>query len=197
MKKVLLLGDSIRQNYQEYVKEHLREKAEVFYPNDNGRFCSFTLRYLHDYVRIFTQVDHRNFDIIHFNFGLWDVLHLSNEDRTFTSEQEYADLLIRLCNRMNYLCPGAKLIFALTTSIIEPGFEPGERVGKRFNKDIKRFNQIAEQTLSMRVDAINDLWNVSKNLPAMSHSDDVHFETAMGIEKLGQKVVDAISIYLD
>ena len=197
MKKILLLGDSIRQNYQEYVKEQLKEKADVFYPRDNGRFCAFTLRYLHDYVRIFTQEDHRNFDVIHFNFGLWDILRLSNEDRTFTSEQEYADLLIRLCNRMNYLCPKAKLIFALTTSVIEPGFEPGELVGKRLNKDIKRFNEIAKQTLEKRVDAINDLWETANQLPLMAHSDDVHFETAMGIKALGQKVVDIITTYIE
>ena len=50
MKKVLLLGDSIRQGYQEYVKYTLRDVADVYYPNDNGKFCQLTLRYFHDWA---------------------------------------------------------------------------------------------------------------------------------------------------
>lgn len=192
MKKVLLLGDSIRQNYQDYVREKLAGTAEVFYPDDNGRFCAFTLRHLHDYVRVFTENDHKNFDAVHFNFGLWDVLRLSNENRTFTSEKEYSDQLFRLCDRIKFLCPAAKLIFALSTSVIEPGFAPGESVGKRCNDDIIRFNDIAKKTLKERVDAINDLWSVSVNLPDAARSDDVHFETVLGIERLGSKVTESI-----
>jgi hypothetical protein len=38
MKKVLLLGDSIRMGYDDYVKEILRDKCEVIYaPEDNDR----------------------------------------------------------------------------------------------------------------------------------------------------------------
>lgn len=50
MKRILLLGDSIRQNYQSYVKENLAGIAEVFYPNENGRFGYYTLRYLHEWI---------------------------------------------------------------------------------------------------------------------------------------------------
>lgn len=197
MKKVLLLGDSIRQNYQQYVREHLEGKAEVFYPDDNGRFCSFTLRHLHDYVRIFTAGDRKNFDIIHFNFGLWDVLRLSNEERTFTSRQEYGELLVRLCSRMEYLCPGAKKIFALTTSVVEPGFGPGDSMGKRCNVDIEQFNHIAQAVLRTKVDSINDLWKVSMDMPKFARSDNVHFQTELGVERLGRKVVESISAYVD
>lgn len=44
MKKVLLLGDSIRMGYAEYVKELLKNKFDVYYDdNDNGRFAAYTL----------------------------------------------------------------------------------------------------------------------------------------------------------
>lgn len=37
MKKVLLLGDSIRMGYDEYVKELLKDTCEVYYDDeDNG-----------------------------------------------------------------------------------------------------------------------------------------------------------------
>ena len=43
MKKVLLLGDSIRMGYDDFVKEELKE-FEVFYdPDDNGRFSDYTI----------------------------------------------------------------------------------------------------------------------------------------------------------
>ena len=38
MKRVLLLGDSIRMGYDSMVKELLSDKYEVFFPEDNGRF---------------------------------------------------------------------------------------------------------------------------------------------------------------
>ena len=44
MKKVLLLGDSIRMGYDDYVKEELDGKCEVVYDaEDNGRFAAYTL----------------------------------------------------------------------------------------------------------------------------------------------------------
>lgn len=43
MKRVLLLGDSIRMGYDSMVKELLSDKYEVFFPEDNGRFSSYTL----------------------------------------------------------------------------------------------------------------------------------------------------------
>ena len=67
MKNILLLGDSIRQNYQEYVRENLYGVAEVYYPNDNGRFCQFTLRYLHEWVLSLSKHGEIAFDIVHFN----------------------------------------------------------------------------------------------------------------------------------
>ncbi|VTR19087.1 Uncharacterised protein [Actinobacillus pleuropneumoniae] len=37
MKRVLLLGDSIREGYEPYVRERLADRAEVVAPGENGR----------------------------------------------------------------------------------------------------------------------------------------------------------------
>ena len=37
MKKIVLIGDSIRMGYCEYVKNSLRDVAEVYYPPENCR----------------------------------------------------------------------------------------------------------------------------------------------------------------
>ena len=195
MKNVLLMGDSIRQNYQNYVKERLAGVAQVRFPNDNGKFCQLTLRYVYEWIRAL-RVDGQDFDIVHFNCGLWDVLRLSNEDRTFTDKEQYAELLVRIVDRIKYCCPKAKIIFALSTSVIEPGFEPGEAVAVRRNLDIQEFNEAAVQVLTDRVDYINDLWKVSIKLPEEAHSDDVHYETSMGIVALGEQVISALKMFL-
>lgn len=40
MKKILILGDSIRQGYDKYVKMSFQDVAEVYYPGDNCRFAA-------------------------------------------------------------------------------------------------------------------------------------------------------------
>ena len=43
MKRVLLLGDSIRLGYEPFVKKGLKGLAEVVGSEDNGRFSKYTL----------------------------------------------------------------------------------------------------------------------------------------------------------
>ena len=47
MKKIILIGDSIRLGYDKYVKEALSGVAEVYYPDENCRFAEYVLRYAH------------------------------------------------------------------------------------------------------------------------------------------------------
>lgn len=195
MKNILLLGDSIRQNYQEYVKRNLSDTANVYYPNDNGRFCQYTLRYLHEWIGALSKRGEIQFDIVHFNCGLWDILRLSNEANPFTEETQYGDLLTRIVNRMKYLCPNARIIFALTTTVIEPGFEPGTDVGERRNADIERYNMLAREVFDGLQMEIDDLYSVSESLPKEAHSDMVHFETDIGICALGGQVVKCLRKY--
>lgn len=192
MKYVLLLGDSVRQNYQEYVKEELKGVADVRYPNDNGKFGYYTLRYVYEWIDALSRADNIMFDIIHFNVGLWDVLRLASDNSTFTGETEYASVLMRIYKRIRMYCPKAKIIFALTTTIIEPGFAPGIEVGERRNSDIKRFNEIAVETFKDTDVFIDDLFTVSKGINDRAHSDNVHFETELGIKILGDAVVRSI-----
>ena len=49
MKKVVLIGDSIRMGYDKYVKDALENTAEVFYPPENCRFAEYVLRYAHEW----------------------------------------------------------------------------------------------------------------------------------------------------
>jgi hypothetical protein len=195
MKKVLLLGDSIRQGYQEYVKDVCKEYADVYYPNDNGKFCQNTLFYFHDWARILSDGWSFDFDIIHFNSGLWDVFRFSNDDKCLNSPEEYRILLKRIVDRMYFFYPNAKIIFALTTKVLKPGFSKGSDIGVRKNSDIKLYNKIAEELFENSDIDINDLWSISQSLPIEAMSDCVHYETLAGREALGGGVAELIKKY--
>ncbi|WP_026766441.1 SGNH/GDSL hydrolase family protein [Selenomonas ruminantium] len=196
MINVLLLGDSIRQNYDDYVRQKLKGRAMVFFPNDNCRFTQFTLRYLHDWYRV--VLDGAIPDVVHFNNGLWDVLRLSNESNTFNDLDTYLNLLSRIVERVWFLSPNTEIIFATTTPVKEPGFTPGMDFGCRCNSDIEYFNQAAVKMFfekKYRNDKqvlINDLYQVALSLPESAHSDDVHYDTEIGTVALGDAVVRAI-----
>jgi lysophospholipase L1-like esterase len=68
MKRVLLLGDSIRMGYDSMVKELLSDKYEVFFPEDNGRFSSYTLWQMNQCFK-----NEGSFDLVHWNNGYWDM----------------------------------------------------------------------------------------------------------------------------
>ena len=68
MKKVVLLGDSIRLiGYGPKIPELLGSDYQVWQSEDNCRFVKYTLRCLFDW-----REDIKDADIIHWNNGLWD-----------------------------------------------------------------------------------------------------------------------------
>ena len=77
MKKIVLLGDSIRMGYDKYVRKSLEGSAEVFYPAENCRFTFYLLRTLRDWVKngdLPTDAD-----VVHWNAGLWDMAVLYDD----------------------------------------------------------------------------------------------------------------------
>lgn len=77
--KILLLGDSIMygakgiHGYGYFVKQKLEYNADVFLPTDNYQDSQFTSCFLSDLI----PESGDGFDVIHWNNGLWDVLHFA------------------------------------------------------------------------------------------------------------------------
>ena len=191
MKKVLLLGDSIRLGYEKYVKEAFLGIAEVYSPKENCAFAQYLFRWLHWWKKQEEYPD--DIDLVHWNVGLWDVLRMYGED-TFTSPEYYREMLIRLQRHIQFLFPKAKQVFATSTSVIEEGHKPPYQ---RYNADIERFNDIALKTLMPLGVEINDLYSITKTAPNSYHSDVTHFYTPQGVKLLGEKVVQSICEELD
>ena len=192
MKNVFLIGDSIRfgstsgnsPGYGVYVKEKLAGIANVYAPNENCRFAQYTQRYLHEWAK---DVDKESIDVVHWNNGLWDVLHILG-DEAFTDIDIYVRILRRVHQRIRQLFPNAKVIFALNTAVIENLAKPDFC---RYNQEIEAYNAAAAALMQELDVEINDLYSVTKDWGEEMHSDFVHFnEEASRI--LADKVIEKI-----
>ena len=182
MKKVLLIGDSIRfgapsnpeygtsssPGYGVYVKEMLKGEAEVYAPDENCRFAQYTLRYLYDWSK---TLECEKIDIIHWNNGLWDLLRI-NGDEPLTPIDVYELMLGRVHDMMRKIFPNAKIIFALSTAVIEEWARPDFC---RFNSDIEKYNEAAKRVMANKGVVVNDLYSISAGFDKSLHSDWVHF----------------------
>ena len=190
MKNVILIGDSIRINYDKYVENRLRNTANVYYPNDNCRFAHYILRHIGEWLEKSGFMG--NIDVIHWNAGLHDVVHLYGGDALVPIDW-YAETIERIYKAMKKLAPEAKQIFATSTCVIEEGFTQPERF-YRTNAEIEAYNQAAIQRLSKYDDVvINDLYTLTKEAPREIFSDPTHFYTDPGRKLLGDAVSEIIA----
>ena len=185
MKKILLIGDSLRAGYMNYVKMAFEGIAEVIAPEDSGRFASYVYRSLIDYKRVYGT----DFDLIHWNCGLWDCL-IMHDGRNFSTLEVYKDYMDRACGSMKMFFPNAKYIFANSTYVIEEGY--GKGGFRRKNADIEAYNAAAEEIVKRHGMTVNDLYTVSKALPESAHSDMTHYYTKEGTEALTNRVIAVI-----
>ncbi len=181
MKKVVLLGDSIRQiGYGTVVPQMLGEEYNVWQPDENCRFSKYTLRMLFDY-----KADIEGSDIIHWNNGLWDIsTRLFNDGLAFTSEEEYLSNMLRIATQLKKL--GKRIIFATTTPC-HPLNEYND------NSVIVRYNEILVPKLQAMGIEINDLYSlVNQDILKYIREDDKIHLTDEGIAVCATQVVKAI-----
>ena len=187
MKKIILIGDSIRSGYDAYVKEKLAGYAEVLYPSECGRFAQYVYRYIGDWQRENNWGN--DADLVHWNAGLWDVIHLGDEETPITTPEQYGVTLGQIARRIRVLFPRAISVFALSTPVVEEGYGPDFW---RRNAEIERYNEIAKAVLTKEGTRIDDLYTVMKDAPAGERSDMTHFYTPEGTERIGDAVLGCV-----
>lgn len=175
--KVTLIGDSIRQQYGEKVKQLLGTDFEVWAPEENCRFAKYTLRGLFDWAE-----NMKGTDVVHWNNGLWDVCRLFGDD-TFSSEDEYAETMIRIMNILQKRCRA--IIFATTTPV---------RTTNKYNsnEDIDRFNRRIVALLQKHGVIINDLNGLLRSDIDKYICDDTIHLTESGITVCVEHIVACI-----
>ena len=175
--KIVLLGDSIRLGYGQYVPDMLGKNYEVWQPAENCRFAKYTLRMLFD-----EAANMQGAHVIHWNNGLWDTTELFG-DGTFSTEQEYVDNMLRIARLLKKITPN--VIFANTTPT-HPEYP------YTHNDKIDRFNALIVPKLQEMGIAINDLhtliWN---NLDEYLSADMIHPNEA-GFQACAKQVLTAI-----
>jgi hypothetical protein len=188
---VLLIGDSISIGYTVPVRKLLGGKANVFRPPINCQYSSYGV------ANVKSWLGTRHWDVIHFNWGIWDTHYLHNGQlvRT-TGEGQHApgELKIRatetqyLHNLKQILTilkkTDAKLVWASTTPVMS-------RTGERF-EHIAQYNRAAAKLMSEQDIEIDDLYSfVLPHTAKWQTTDKVHYNQ-LGNAELGKKVAACI-----
>lgn len=175
MKKIILLGDSIRLSYQNRVTELLGSDYTVWGPDDNCRFASYTLRMLYDY-----REQLKDADLIHFNCGLWDMCDLFG-DGPFTPLEVYVEQMVRIAKILKTYAP--VVVFAATTP-------PSPKMWGHDMDRVRAYNAAAMAALEPLGILFDDLFTpVAEDIDRMISEDLLH-ASPFGVEVLANRVAD-------
>jgi hypothetical protein len=182
MKKVLLIGDSIRQSYQPHVAELLKDEAVVVGPEDNCKFAKYTTWYIKAWV---DELGHP--DVIHWNNGIWDAYRQNDDIGVFTSIEDYVRDLSRTLVEMRKYAP--TIVWATTTPV-------DDRFEFLDNATVDRYNAAALQLMARNGIPVDDLNAVLRDRIATSFSEDrLHLNEA-GQKACAEAVAAAVRKYL-
>ena len=179
--RVLIVGDSISIGYTPRVRRLLDEKANVHRPKTNCRWSAFGNE------NIMEWVGDEKWDVIHFNFGLWDWYGWSQDPKV--TPESYAASLDGIVTKLKKT--EAKLIFGMTTP---PCIGPERKVKIVITEArAKEFNDAATAVMEKHGVLINDLYSVIGDQRAKYQlgENDVHY-TDEGRDVLAAQVAKVI-----
>ena len=182
MKQVLLLGDSVRMQYQPAVREKLADIAEVSGPEENGRWSGYTLNSLRFWLPQLPSPD-----LVHWNCGLWDMGDDYQEGRHFYPPDLYKDTCHRICRVLRKVTgkPDLPIIIATTTPTLH-----GDQT------DIMLYNDVLRKVAAEEHAEINDLFAVVALAKAeMIGEDHIHLSPA-GVEAAAEQTAAVIRAIL-
>ena len=177
MKKVVLLGDSVRLfGYAPRLPALLGDGYTVYHPEHNGRFTSYTLQQIFDeYKNI------KDADVIHWNNGLWDVCNRFGNG-LLVSREEYLRNIGLIADVLLKITPN--VIFATTTPVTTyVGID---------NADIEKNNAAAAELLTRKGVVINDLYSIIASDPKGLISQDGIHPTEAAADLLAAQVAEHV-----
>ena len=197
---VLILGDSISIGYTLKVRELLKGMANVFRPvSTNGETAVNCQGTTFSLTQIDSWLAGRKWSVIHFNWGLHDLKHVTEAGTGTKSRQatdpyqatveEYSRNLETLVGKLK--ATGAQLIFATTTPVPPHASGPLREVDAP-----ARYNAAAVKIMKAHGIAVNDLFTlVQPQLEKLQSPKNVHFK-AEGSAALAKQVAGAIEAAL-
>ena len=192
MKKVLLLGDSIRMGYQQYVREALAGEYDVRYPEDNGRFAAYTLWQLNQELK-----HNPDIALVHFNNGYWDMNVEAPMTEAIHPVEEYVSFLRRivaLCRQC-----GVTVVFATTVPILEDG-AAGDNTGVQGtinykNEWVTAYNAAAVRLMTELQVPVNDLYALCMEDDRRYKCEDLLHLSEEGSRRCADRVAEYIRKY--
>lgn len=193
---VLILGDSISIGYTLQVRELLEGKANVFRPHvpdgTKPENCGGTTRGV---ASIDRWLGDRKWDVIHFNWGLHDLKHVTEpggntvskdpKDPVQATVEQYTKNLQKIVDRLEET--DATLIFATTTPVV-----PNTTGPLREPESPGKYNAAALKIMKKHDIAVNDLYSFCEpQVAKLQRPKNVHF-TAEGSQTLAEQVAAAI-----
>jgi putative membrane-bound dehydrogenase-like protein len=179
--RVLIVGDSISIGYTTRVRKHLAGKANVHRAPTNCRWSAFGNEHIGEWI------GEGKWDVIHFNFGLWDWYGWAQDVKA--TPESYAASLEGIVRQLK--ATGAELIFGVTTP---PCIGPERKVKIVVSEArAKAFNDAALAVMQRHGVAINDLYAVigKERERYQRGENDVHYNED-GRDLLGAQVARAI-----
>lgn len=183
--RVLIAGDSISIGYTPRVRRLLSGKANVHRPTTNCRWSAFGDEHIHEWI------GDSKWDVIHFNFGLWDWYGWSQDVKA--TPESYAKSLDSLVTQLKKT--NARLIFAMTTP---PCIGPERKVKLVITEErAQEFNDAARVVMKKHGVQINDLYAaIGKDRAKYQLGEnDVHY-TEEGRDVLAARVAEVIGAAL-
>ena len=195
---VLIIGDSIYIGYTPFVRKFLKGKANVYRPMhmdvkpENCQGTTYGVKHIDRWIK------GKQWDVIHFNFGLHDIKHVhpvtgknsKNPEHPHQANlNEYEVNLKEITGKLK--STGAKLIFATTTPYPDEVNGPLRKPGMH-----EQYNEVAVKIMVRNNIAVNDLHAfVMPRMQKLQRPNNVHF-TRKGSKALAKVVAEKITAVL-
>lgn len=185
MESLLLLGDSIRMGYQQFVRQELGSEYGVYGPAEN---CATSRNLLASLDR---WLGAQHASVVHVNAGLHDLRYDPGRDAPVVPIDEYEvnvrTILSRLRERTN-----GRLIWATTTPVHEK-LHAEQKLSRRRESDVRSYNAVAVRVAGELDVEVNDLCAavLAHGADALWSGDGVHFNDR-GYRFLGAQVARAV-----
>jgi hypothetical protein len=172
-------------------KKHFADRAIIQHNPGNAQHTGTGLEKVREWV------GNEDWDIIQFNWGLWDLCYRNPESKTqgnrdkingkvTNSVADYESNLDSLVTILEEISD-AKLIFVTTTCV------PENEVG-RFAGDVVKYNTAAKRVMKKHGIPVNDIYKASIEIHKKSGlgTDNVHY-TGEGYEQLSRLISGFLS----
>lgn len=182
-KKILIIGDSISLAYGKYLKEFLIDEYilirksgmnEAFKNLDDVKGANIgdsnnALRYIKN-----EYLNNNKYDIILFNCGLHDIRVDRHSKIIHVDELKYK---VNIENIVKIISKMANKSIWINTTIINDSIHNNRNVGYlRYNKDVIKYNAIANEIMEKNDVNLIDLYKFTEELVGEIYLDHVHFK---------------------